>query len=171
MTVGAAMARHTAPLGQGKGKVRRIKTIHNAANGQSSTADDDLQVERARLARAAIEARLALEEAVEAAALAAQRARSVSAALEEALALFRQVEAEPVANPAPAADRRDRGDLSPREREVLALVAAGRSNRAIAEELFVSPNTIKTHVASLLNKLHAETRVQLAVIASRQAAI
>ena len=53
---------------------------------------------------------------------------------------------------------------------VLALVAEGRSNKAIAEALFVSPNTVKTHVASLLNKLHAESRVQLAAIAARQAA-
>ena len=59
--------------------------------------------------------------------------------------------------------------LSPREREVLALVAEGRSNKDIAEALFVSPNTIKTHVASLLNKLDVHTRVQLATIAARQA--
>jgi DNA-binding NarL/FixJ family response regulator len=58
--------------------------------------------------------------------------------------------------------------LSPREREVLALVAVGRSNKAIAEALFVSPNTVKTHVASLLNKLHADSRVQLAAIATKQ---
>ncbi len=59
--------------------------------------------------------------------------------------------------------------LTPREREVLALVAEGRSNKAIAEALFVSPNTIKTHVASLLHKLHADTRVQLAALAARGA--
>ena len=52
--------------------------------------------------------------------------------------------------------------LSPREREVLALVAEGHSNRAIAEALFVSPNTVKTHVASLLRKHDASSRAQLA---------
>ena len=51
---------------------------------------------------------------------------------------------------------------------MLALVAEGRSNKAIADELFVSPNTVKTHVASLLHKLHADTRVQLATLAARQ---
>jgi DNA-binding NarL/FixJ family response regulator len=65
---------------------------------------------------------------------------------------------------APATDA-----LSPREKEVLALVAEGRSNKAIAETLFVSPNTVKTHVASLLSKLHADSRVQLAALAARQA--
>jgi DNA-binding NarL/FixJ family response regulator len=60
--------------------------------------------------------------------------------------------------------------LSPRERDVLALVAQGQTNKAIAEALFVSPNTVKTHVASLLTKLDVDTRAQLAVIATRQAA-
>ena len=58
-------------------------------------------------------------------------------------------------------------NLSPREKEVLALVAAGHTNKTIADALYVSPNTIKTHVSSLLTKLHAGTRVQLAVIASQ----
>ncbi len=50
---------------------------------------------------------------------------------------------------------------------MLALVAGGRSNKAIAEALYVSPNTVKTHVTSLLHKLDAESRVQLAVIATQ----
>jgi DNA-binding NarL/FixJ family response regulator len=51
---------------------------------------------------------------------------------------------------------------------VLALVAEGRSNKAIAAALFISPNTVKTHVASLLNKLGADSRVQLAAFAARR---
>jgi len=47
-------------------------------------------------------------------------------------------------------------------------VAEGCTNKAIAETLFVSPNTVKTHVTSLLQKLRATTRVQLAAIAARQ---
>jgi two-component system response regulator DegU len=50
---------------------------------------------------------------------------------------------------------------------VLALVAEGRSNKAIAEALFVSPNTVKTHVASLLTKFQVDSRTQLAAIAVR----
>ena len=54
-----------------------------------------------------------------------------------------------------------------REREVLMLVAAGQTNKAIADALYVSPNTVKTHVSSLLHKLQADTRVQLAAIATK----
>jgi DNA-binding NarL/FixJ family response regulator len=52
---------------------------------------------------------------------------------------------------------------------VLALVAEGHSNRAIAEALFVSPNTVKTHVASLLRKHDASSRAQLAALAAGMA--
>lgn len=50
--------------------------------------------------------------------------------------------------------------ISPRELEVLELLAAGRSNREIASGLGVSPNTVKTHVARLLEKLEAPRRTQ-----------
>jgi DNA-binding CsgD family transcriptional regulator len=126
-------------------------------------------LDRAVLVRATMEARLALEEAVAAAAVAAQRAIDVAEALDETLAIL--AAEEPVLTLVPSiadADPSDVDTLSPREREVLALVAEGRSNKAIAEALFVSPNTIKTHVASLLSKLHAESRVQLAAMAARK---
>jgi DNA-binding NarL/FixJ family response regulator len=45
------------------------------------------------------------------------------------------------------------GELTPREREVLGLMAEGRSNRAICEKLFLSPKTIETHVNSIFVKL------------------
>ena len=53
-----------------------------------------------------------------------------------------------------------RGKLSRREREVLALVAEGRSNREIAAALIISENTAKYHVAQLLNKLGAGSRAE-----------
>jgi DNA-binding NarL/FixJ family response regulator len=56
-------------------------------------------------------------------------------------------------------------ELSPREREVLELVARGSTNREIAEELYLSPLTVKTHVSRILTKLRARDRVQLVVIA------
>jgi DNA-binding NarL/FixJ family response regulator len=56
------------------------------------------------------------------------------------------------------------GVLSPREREMLALVVQGQTNRAIAEALFIASSTVKTHVTSLLTKLDADNRAQLAII-------
>ena len=57
------------------------------------------------------------------------------------------------------------GTLTPREAEVLAAVARGLSNTEIAEQLFMSQATAKTHVSRLLAKLHARDRAQLVVIA------
>jgi ATP/maltotriose-dependent transcriptional regulator MalT len=57
--------------------------------------------------------------------------------------------------------------LSAREWEVLELVAAGRSNGEIAEELFISPKTASVHVTHILNKLGVNSRVEAATIAVR----
>ena len=57
--------------------------------------------------------------------------------------------------------------LTPREPEVLALVAAGRSNRQIAEALFISPKTASVHVSNILAKLGVATRVEAAAVAHR----
>ena len=57
--------------------------------------------------------------------------------------------------------------LSEREREVLLLIVEGKSNQEIAEELYLSPNTVKTHVRGIMNKLAVDDRVQAAVIALR----
>jgi DNA-binding NarL/FixJ family response regulator len=60
----------------------------------------------------------------------------------------------------------ERGDhLTPREREVLALVARGRANKAIALDLGVSERTVKTHVSNILGKLNLTDRTQAAVYA------
>ncbi len=58
--------------------------------------------------------------------------------------------------------------LTPREREVLALIARGRANKAIARELAVSEKTVKTHVSNLLAKLGVADRTQAAVLAVRE---
>jgi DNA-binding NarL/FixJ family response regulator len=57
--------------------------------------------------------------------------------------------------------------LTPREVEVLALAAAGRSNRQIAQALFISPKTVGVHVSNLLAKLGVAGRVEAATIAHR----
>src|SRR5438105_10402895 len=55
--------------------------------------------------------------------------------------------------------------LTEREREVLALVGAGKSNEEIAAQLFVSAATVKTHVSRTMSKLYARDRAQLVVFA------
>src|SRR5690606_26115161 len=55
--------------------------------------------------------------------------------------------------------------LSPREREVLALVVRGRSNSEIARELYLGDATVKTHIARILAKIGARARVQAIVLA------
>ena len=57
--------------------------------------------------------------------------------------------------------------LTPREREVLAGLGRGLSNRGLAEELFITEKTIKTHVSSILMKLGLADRVQAALFAVR----
>lgn len=60
------------------------------------------------------------------------------------------------------------GRLSPRELEVLTLVAQGKDNRTIAQELFISEKTVKNHVNRILEKLGVASRLQLVVLAFRE---
>jgi RNA polymerase sigma factor (sigma-70 family) len=56
--------------------------------------------------------------------------------------------------------------LTPREREILALVGQGKTNREIGEELYLAEKTVKNHVSRLLAKLGVERRLQAAVLAT-----
>ncbi len=60
--------------------------------------------------------------------------------------------------------------LSPREREVLRLIARGHSNRQIARDLAIGEQTVKTHVRGILTKLGLQDRVQAAIFALRHQA-
>jgi DNA-binding CsgD family transcriptional regulator len=55
--------------------------------------------------------------------------------------------------------------VSARERQILALLVQGLSNKEIAKELGLSPNTIRNHLQRLQERLHARNRVQLALLA------
>lgn len=66
----------------------------------------------------------------------------------------------------PARDPEPR--LSDRETEILRLVAEGCANREIAERLFLSPHTVKRHIANILAKLHQRTRLEAAMFALRR---
>ena len=78
-------------------------------------------------------------------------------------AAARAPEVSPLSAPPGAAgshDFADTGDLTPREAEVLRLIAAGQSNREIARALFVSEATVKTHVNRIFAKTGSRDRVQ-----------
>ncbi len=68
---------------------------------------------------------------------------------------------------APPHDSGQLGHLTPREREMVALVATGLSNQEIAERMFLSPFTVRAHVQRAMTKLDARDRAQLVVIAYR----
>ena len=57
--------------------------------------------------------------------------------------------------------------LSPREHEVLGLIAEGRTNREIGERLFISQKTVGVHVGNILAKLDVSGRVEAAAVAIR----
>lgn len=67
------------------------------------------------------------------------------------------------ADHAPATTIQPIGPLTEREEEVLVLVARGRTNAEIATELFIGLSTVKTHVSSLMAKLGARNRVEIAM--------
>jgi len=127
----------------------------------------------------------------EAAAAAGDR-QAAAHGVREAYALARRVGAAPIADEAAALARRTRlsldepagetatktGTAAPedplarfglteREREILELLAAGRSNPQIAESLFISPKTASVHVSNILAKLGVDSRVEAAAVAHR----
>jgi DNA-binding NarL/FixJ family response regulator len=67
--------------------------------------------------------------------------------------------------PADDSAKRRVGTLTPRELEVLELMALGLSNSEIADQLIVGDNTVKTHVSHVLNKLAARDRIQAVILA------
>ena len=70
-------------------------------------------------------------------------------------------------DPSSATHRPNTFGLSGREREVLALVAQGRTNREIGERLFISQKTVGVHVGNILSKLAVSGRVEAATVAIR----
>ena len=72
-------------------------------------------------------------------------------------------------NPAPTVQPSKQAalaQLTPREQEVLRLIGTGLTNRDIAQQLFISEGTVKTHVTHLLNRLNLRNRSQLAIYAN-----
>ena len=57
-------------------------------------------------------------------------------------------------------------ELTPREKDVLRLIANGANNKEIAQQLFISEGTVKNHVTNILNRLHLRDRTQAAIFAN-----
>ncbi|MFL5994935.1 MAG: response regulator [Streptomyces sp.] len=77
--------------------------------------------------------------------------------------LIRSLRADPAETPALAPEL---AGLSPRERDILALIGDGLTNREIGKKLYLSEKTVKNHISRLLAKLGVQRRVQAAVLAS-----
>lgn len=92
---------------------------------------------------------------------------AIAAAVEGATYLDPQIARRVIENLKPPTASGNTANLSQRELEVLKLMVEGYSNPEIAEKLYLSPNTIKTHVRGIMNKLSVDDRVQAAVVALR----
>jgi DNA-binding NarL/FixJ family response regulator len=94
---------------------------------------------------------------------------AIAAAQDGATYLDPQIARLVVDNLKPSISQTDSGisHLSEREMDVLKLIVEGKSNNEIGEVLYLSTNTIKTHVRGIMNKLSVDDRVQAAVIALR----
>lgn len=80
-------------------------------------------------------------------------------------------QAVPPSGAAPAESRRPASQLTPREREILQMIADGLTDREIAARLTLSPATARTHARNLIGKLGAHTRAQAVAIAIRNGEI
>lgn len=97
---------------------------------------------------------------------------AIAAAVEGALYLDPQIARQAVDCFSPQAPKsRNQVQLSCREREVLELIVAGKSNPEIADRLYLSISTVKTHIRSIMNKLAVNDRVRAAVVALRSGLI
>ncbi len=162
-----------------------------AAEGQCAAFDGDLGSARQRLEDAGdlyrragspfetARARLELARVLRAAGRGAEAEGEARAALDAFESMGAMGEAARATaflqegrKPAPeAADARQIPGLSPREGEVLSLVAKGLSNPEIAERLFLSEHTVKRHVANILAKLDLPSRAAAAAHAARKGAV
>lgn len=86
--------------------------------------------------------------------------------LPSARAAYPPVRLSPCRSPCPSA-----GDLTRREREVLGLLASGVSSRAIAEQLFISPSTVRNHVHNILAKLGVHSQLEAVSLTLRNGLI
>jgi non-specific serine/threonine protein kinase len=162
-----------AGLAGAAGQIARAAQLFGAAESLRESAGIPLRpVHRAAYERDLGAARAQLDEATFAAAWAAGRAMTLEEAIAEAERLLlettpAQTAAEVLGQaPQPSSAGADHlGTLTPRERQVLALIAQGATNRAIAEALIIAERTAEIHVSNILGKLGVTSRTQAAAYA------
>jgi serine/threonine-protein kinase PknK len=140
-----------ARLAAARGRAERAVTLAMAAAALRS---------RAGSRRPPVEAVTACRRLLRPDRLMAAEARGATMDVERAVEFALQEQDDEEIAPAWASERGRRAGLSAREWEVIALVMAGLTNRAIAVRLSISPNTVNKHVASILEKLGAHCRAQ-----------
>ena len=166
--VGTAALRACADLAEGglaaaEGDHERARALLEDAVDRFQSSGGSYRVAEARIELAVSLAVLGRAEAAE---------REASAALETLLELGAVADAERArrilarAEP-PGGHESPLSELTPREREVLALLAQGLTNRAIAERLVVSEHTVHRHVTNILRKLELSSRTAAAALAAR----
>ncbi|HEX9373857.1 MAG TPA: LuxR family transcriptional regulator, partial [Roseiflexaceae bacterium] len=146
-----------------RGEPERAARLFGAAESLRESLVSPLRpVHRADYERDLAAARARLDPAAWAAAWEAGRVVSS----EQAIAEARRAAPEPEATRHPASG--STGALTPRERQVIALIARGYSNRAIAEALVITERTAEIHVGNILGKLGFTSRAQAAAYAVAQ---
>jgi non-specific serine/threonine protein kinase len=156
-----------------QGRAEHAARLLGAANSLRRVSDLPLSpIDRADYDRNVVAARAQLDEATFAASWAVGRALSLEQAIAEALRIPVEAPAQletPEQAPQPASAGADRlGMLTPRERQVLALIAQGYTNRAIADTLVIAERTAEIHVSNILGKLGVTSRTQAAAYALAQ---
>lgn len=159
--VGTALLRASADLADGM--VAAAGDEHDRARTLLEDAIDGFGSEEAPFEEA--QARLALAAELLAAGREAAGRGEAAAALDAFVSLGATGEAERARR---LVDRRARGDVTRREREVLSLLAQGLTNRQIASRLVVSEHTVHRHVTNILRKLDLPSRAAAAAHAVRE---
>jgi DNA-binding CsgD family transcriptional regulator len=152
-------------------RMRLLGAIETILHATGATLSANFAWERIQAARGVAEQReqLAQGEGELAAAYRAGRALPIGEVVALALHLLDELAAPAAAEtglqPAPASL------LSPREHEVLLLVAEGLTSKQIGQQLFLSPRTVDHHLSAIFNKLGVDTRAQAVAVATRDGLI
>ena len=96
-------------------------------------------------------------------------AKGIQAILNNELWISRDILTKLVLNKDQNVSHKNQGDsiLTPREIEILSMIATGGKNEEIAEKLYISPNTVKTHLYNIFKKINVPNRLQAALWAAK----